>query len=383
MILLCGRRSGGSRPRIAARFAVWPIACLLLAVFCSAPGAAGTSDRVWATGRIVDCSGRPVAGAFVAAYDERHQIVDYAHTDAQGHYALAIPINVLHIEPHHLGVFTRVCSGVERLLGMSAEGVAAAVQVSVHAVTSVPAAGLTNPAALPLAASAQYATDRSTRAATTFTRKRAAQSKEQEELQQPGALLIKAVAPNCDDLVGVTHTYWIEREYKDEGYKGAETIAAWLDPVKLEAQSSKQKSCVQPVAVHLCDALVEPSLVEHGQQVRVTVTLTAPTDPPIYPVVIARSATTGEVWQLQSIGGNKYSGAVTIGPRYPAGDQTVSILAYPAAEQKSGRRLRLEAAIAGNGMWDTSHPFKYDPLFVLSQNRIDLTLTVVPKRRTE
>src|SRR5438067_1042228 len=82
------------------------------------PLTARTEDLVWATGRVLDERGRPLAGALVAVYDDSNKVVDYARTDRSGDYALAVPKKVLHLEHRHgKGFIAEVFGTVTRFVG--------------------------------------------------------------------------------------------------------------------------------------------------------------------------------------------------------------------------------------------------------------------------
>jgi hypothetical protein len=59
-------------------------------------------------------------------------------------------------------------------------------------------------------------------------------------------------------------------------------------------------------------------------------------------------------------------------------DHTISVLAYAAEGPEGGRRPDLEVEIEKSKLWDLKRPFINNPLLLVSRNRADMTLTVVP-----
>jgi hypothetical protein len=144
---------------------------------------------------------------------------------------------------------------------------------------------------------------------------------------------------------------------------------------------SDKPSRIKSEYLRFAAARLEPSLAEPGQRVRILAKLPSPPDPAIYTVVVARNSRTGQKWELSPIGDGRYEGEFVVDKHFPRDDQTISILAYAAQEQKPGRRPDAERAIEGAGLWDTKKPYRYDPLLVVSRNRADLVLTVVSSKK--
>ena len=191
---------------------------------------AHAEQPVWATGHIVDASNRPMAGALVAVYDDNNKVVDYARADENGDYALAVPRSALHIQEHRAkGFFAEVFGGVTRFVGSTVEFVANPLRAGVRAVTSSQAANFTDPLTRGGFAVGGAVVDKALFAVSPRPKRPA----DQELRKMPGAMMIKVIAPDRNDLVGVTRVYWIQREtFKARG-KQTQTLAAWLDPVQL------------------------------------------------------------------------------------------------------------------------------------------------------
>jgi hypothetical protein len=343
-------------------------------------GAPCQAERpVWVSGRIVDASGDPVRGAQIAVYDDVNHVVDYARTDRNGEYAVAVPRSALHLDrPHGKSFVAEVVGTVTRFVGDTANVVANPLRAGLHAVTAAEAATFADPITRGELAVGSAVVDQ-----TLFgPPPKPKRPHELEERKKPGALMIKVIAPQHNDLVSVAHIYWIEDELVRAGGRERHTTAAWLDPVQLTEYDSERASHVQADYLTFKVARLEPSLAEPGQTVRIYAVLPNPPTPNTPVVVVARNDRTGEKWPLESIGDGRYEAEITVDRRFPRNDQVISILAYGESEQRPGRRPDAEHSLEANGLWDYRKPFLYDPLIVASRNRADLTLTVVTPRRS-
>lgn len=344
---------------------------------CSMPAQA--TEYVWATGKVLDSDNRPVPNAFVAVYDDSNKVVDYTRTDRNGDYALAVPKPVLHLEHKHgKGFVADVFTGVIRLTGDAIGFINNPVRSGIHAVASAEADLVTDPLTKGGISAGTAVVDKTLLMLTPRRRK----PTPTEQRKQPGALMLKVVAPNSNDLVEIGHLYWLQEEELRLGGKQQRTLAAWLDPVKLTSSDTDTPSAFQSEYLRFTRARLEPSIAEPGQVVHVSAKLLLPPSPTIYAVVVARNNHTGQRWELTPSGDGRYEGEFVVDKRFKQDDQTISILAYAAKEQKPGRRENAEKAIEGAGLWDPKKPYVFDPLLVVSRNRADLTLTVVvPEKR--
>jgi hypothetical protein len=366
------------RDKIKNLFGSLALTALVGLLVCgSVPGKAG--EYVWATGKVLDAGGRPVANAFVAVYDDSNKVVDYTRTDRNGDYALAVPKPALHLEHKHgKGFVADVFTGVIRLTGGAIEFINNPVRSGIHAVASAESATIVDPLTRGGISAGTAVADQ----ALIMLTPRSRRPVPTELRKQPGALMMKVVAPNSNDLVEIGHVYWLQEEHLRLGGKQEHTLAAWLDPVQLTSVDSEKPSKFQTEYLRFTHARLEPSIAEPGQVVHVTATLLTPPSPTVYAVVVARNNHTGQRWELEPTGDGRYEGDFVVDKKFAHDDQPISILAYAAKEQKPGRRENAEKAIEGAGLWDPKKPYVYDPLLVVSRNRADLTLTVViPEKR--
>jgi len=354
------------------------ITSLLVALITTSTYACWAEQPVWATGHIADSSGRAISGAIIAVYDDNNRVLDYARTDESGDYALSLPHHALHLQEHHgKGFIADVYGGVTRFAGGTAEFVANPIRAGVRAVTSSEVSAFADPLTKGGLAAGSFILDRALFAVAPRPKHPA----DIELRKMPGAFLIKVIAPDRNDLVGVTRVYWLEKEtFKAHG-RQTETLAAWLDPIQLTPTSSDRPSSIQSTYLNFTGARMEPSLAEVGQVVRLSATLQAPPDPVIRTIVIARDTRTGKTWELQSVGKGRYEAEIEVDKHFARDDHPFVILAYPASEQKPGRRRDVEQHLDAAGMWDTKRPYVYDPLIVVSRNRAELTLTVLGTSR--
>lgn len=358
--------------RLAGRNIVFGIIIAVVLAVYAIPARA--EHPVWATGRILDIYDRPMSGALVTVYDDNNRVIDYARTDEHGDYALAVPKNALHLQERHSpGFFAEVFGGVTRFVGGGVDFVANPLRAGVHAVTAAEAA--LNPDIVTKGgiAVAGAIVDKTLFAVSPRHKKPI----DPELRKMPGALMIKVIAPDRNDLVGITHVYWLQREnYKAHG-KQSNNLAAWLDPVQLTSVSSEKPSSIQSTYLNFTSARIEPSLAEPGQTVRVSARLLIPSDPVIHTIVMARDLESGKMWELHPTGNGRYEAEFTVDKRFARNDHHVTIVSYPASELRPGRRPEVEKALESVGVWDSRRPYVYNPLLVVSRNRAELILTVL------
>ena len=344
-----------------------------------ASSSASAEELVWASGKVLDPRGRPMRNAYVAVYDDNNKVVDYARTDYEGEYALAVPKRLLHLQNRSgKGFVAEVFTGVTRFVGGAAEFVANPIRSGVRAITSAEAAIDPNPLTKGAISLGGAAVDQVLFGISPRQKRKAAV----EERKLPGALMLKVVAPERGDVVGVGHIYWMQEETFKSGGRSKKTLAAWLDPVRLESADGDIASKIDGSYLRFTNTRIEPGIAEPGQLVRIITRLPMPPTPEINIVVVARNNRTGQKWELQRDNDGYFTAEVEIDKRFPKDDQVISLVAYAADERRPGRRPNAEGAIEHAGLWDARRPYIYDPLIVVSRNRADVTVTVVsPSRR--
>ncbi len=320
-----------------------------------------------------------MSNALVAVYDDNNKVVDYARTDDNGDYALAVPKNALHLQERHSpGFFAEVFGGVTRFVGNTVGFVANPIRSGLKAVTSSEAATFGNPLTKGGIAVGGAVVDQALFAVSPKPRRPA----DLEARKMPGALFIKVIAPSRNDLVGVTRVYWVQKEtFKAKG-RQTQTLAAWLDPVQLTTADSDKPSAFQTTYLNFTSARMEPSLAQPGDTVRIMATLLSPPEPSAHVIVVARNNRTGQKWELLPRGNGRYEAEFAIDKKAPRDDHKITILAYAASELKPGRRPDVEKGIEDAGLWNPQKPYIYNPLLAVSRNRAELSLTILgPNKR--
>lgn len=337
-----------------------------------------SADLVYASGHVESSDGQPLRGAIVAVYDDQNKVVDYAKTDDDGNYSIAVPKRAVHLDKHTKGFFATVFGGVEHLVGGAATFIANPVRAGVDTVTGTEIGLAVSPLAKGGIAAGGAVFDK-----IVFPSGPSSKNKQEDERKQPGVLVIKVSQPGHNDLMAYGHVYWVQQTLFKTGGRENSTLQAWVDPVKLTRAESESPSTIQSNYLKLTFARLEPSLAQPGDTVRIVAKMATPPAPEIYAVVVARNSRTGQKWELTPTGDDRYEAEIQIDPKSPRDDQIISVIAYAQENQHPGRRRDAEAAIEGAGLWDPRKPYKYDPALVVSRNRADLTLTVLagPDRR--
>ncbi len=346
-------------------FLVLSIAATLVS-FCQL---AQAEDPVWATGMVVSADGKkPLAGAIVAVYDDRGKVIDYSKTGDDGTYSLTVPRGVLHLDHHSPGFLHQVFSGVGRVVG----GIAGPLKYGVRAAAS--AAQLGDPVTKAGVGAASGIAQNILDTMRPSGKKKLAPA--------PGTVLIKVTRPGCNDAVDWGSVYWMQEEIQQEGRKQRKGMAAWLDPACLTAAGSDEASKIESDYLTFTDARLEPSIAEPGQMVKLTVEMPAPPDPSAPAVVVAKNSKTGKLIDLNPIGRGRYQAELKIDKKYPKNDQTITIIAFADQSDFPGKNKKVQNSLNGAGYWDPAKPYVYNPLFVVSRNRAEVTLTVVEPKKS-
>ncbi len=346
----------------------------LVAVLLTLAGilSASAEDLIWATGRVLTADKQPLSGATIAIYDDSNKVVDFARTDKNGYYAIAVPKRVMHLDKHTKGFMSEMVGGVGHFIGGAAGFVANPLRAGVRVATAAEASAFVDPITKGGIAVGGAVAD-----SVLFGISPHEKKTQFEERKQPGCMLIKVVMPGSTDLVGVGKVYWLQQETYKAGGKQDQTLAAWLDPIELTKLDSEKNSNIDSSYLRFTAARLEPSIVQPGQKVRIHAKMSIPPTPEIQFVVVARDSRTGEKWELHAAGNGIFEGEIEISKKFPRDDQVISIVAYAGLQQHPGRRDDAEHAIESSHLWDPKKTFLYDPLLVVSRNRADLILTVL------
>lgn len=346
-----------------------PVRWLLLTVLLGLAAASGRADDlVWATGRVFAADGKtPLAGAMVAVYDKKNRVVDYARTDENGVYALAVPRSALNLNRKGGGFLyqiNRLVGGVGNVMTLPLKAGIKAVAATSSASDPLTRVGIGTASNL-----AQSLVD-------TISPDRKSVKTARE---QPGALVMKVSAPGKNDALNIARVYWMQEEFYRVGGKEERALIAWFDPAIMTPAGGKEPSSISSEYLTFTGIRLEPSIAERGQTVKLTVAFPSPEEPRTPVVVVARNSRNGQTFQLNPIGGRLYQGQFEVDQRSPLHDQTICVLAYAEQDARPGRNRQAEDAINGAGLWNPAKPYVYNPLLVVSRNRAEVVLTVVEK----
>ena len=337
---------------------------LIAFLFAGAVSPAGAEDLVWITGRVYGTESRgPLKDAVVAVYDDKNRVIDYARTDADGIYTLAVPTSALKVDKKTAGFFHRVAGGISRFVG----GISGPLRMGIKAATSaVPASGLPAQAGVGIASGV---------AQNMIASMRPKGGKDNQ--LPPGAIAMKVTLPGRNDAAAPAAVYWMQEEVYKTGRKEQRVLTAWMDPVSLAPAESKDPSAIGSNFLLFTDARVEPSIAEPGQTVILSASIPSPPEPRTPVTVVARNNRTGEIFELAPVSEGRYRGEIRIDKKAPRNDTPITILAYPQQADEPGRSKRVEDAIQRAGLFDAGRSFVYNPLLVASRNRAEVSLTVV------
>lgn len=362
-------------------------------------------------GQVVDAvTGKAVADATVALQDKHHHVLAWTKTDPQGHYALAANSIALLDLPtaRRRGMLAAIGRGFVQVVQLPVKAVGAAVGVASDTVKAIDPVGTVKAAAvgmvagspLPLAAKASSdvqnltGSDTQQRARTT-----AAQAvingspapranAKPKDMPGPGEVGLLISAPQYKEFRAPAGAYWLDATGSmDHGQASA--AQAWLDTVRLAPATGDKNSDVQDQAVHLTDPTLDAALAAAGSTVKITVHLQTPTEPAVKVRVVAREQRTHQVAELMPQGNGVYAGSLTLDPKMPLGDTTVTIAALkdapvdtPLPSGKEGDPLLALAAHLES--LDADKPYRFDPRVTAGENRIDLKMTILdPKQESQ
>ncbi len=335
--------------------------------------AAWAADTAFVTGVVLSRTGKePVAGATVAVYDQGGKVIDYAKTDTDGTYVLAVPWSALRIKKAAGGGFVRkVGSGVTRITGgigrMASGPLKAGIRAAAAAASADPVLKIGAQAAAGLATSAIDTVGGS--------------GKRGRSDLAPGAMWLRISATGREDLVSPAQLYWLEREEHRAGGKALEAYLAWLDPVMLAA-GGEGASAVDSGLMRFSNVRVEPGIAEVGAEVTISARFPTPTEPRTPVRVVAKIERANILVPLEPAGGDRYQGKFVVGKRFPLNDMMVALLAYAQQEGETGPDPKVESTLARAGFFEADREYVFDPMRVVSRNRGQASLTVVrPPRR--
>ncbi len=364
-------------------------------------------------GRVIDTvTGQPLPNATVALQDKNGKMLAWAKTDAQGQYALATDsLTALQLRPsRRRGLLENIARGVGQVVAAPVK-VAANVVKQVDPVGTAKAAIITavtaNPA--PVAAQAVTAAGKAVKdqangataqaamqaresTAKAVLGERQATPKEKRAGLVPGEVFLSVVAPGYKDLKDKAGAYWLEPSHpaSSDGKSPEIGVQAWLETVKLAPVAATDKKCeIENNAILLAEARAEPALAVAGSTVKLSVKMTTPGNQPLKIRIFAREDKKRTVAELKPQEGvpGLFSGDLSLDAGLGIGDTTITLIALRTepieVKLKADKTDPLSAFAKGLDDLDADKPFEFDPRIMASENRLDLTVTVLdPKKET-
>jgi hypothetical protein len=349
-------------------------------------------------GHVLDVDGKPLPGVTVALQDPAGKVVAWTKTNAQGEYALAAdPMNALHLRASaRRGLLEQCARAVGDVAMAPVKVVGNAVVnpgqtvksafVSVATGTPAPLVGqVIAPAFTDKSVPNQTAKQAREVAAKTAVGEGPAPKGKKPPVDKGEATLLVS-APNFKEARVKAGAYWLEGPGTDKTKPLG--MQAWLDTIKLAPTAGDKKSDIVPEALMLTEPMIDQTLLPAGAPVKIKVKLQCPPGPDHKVRVFAREARKDTVVELTpQEGGDKnvYLGVLTLDPKTPAGETTVSIAALRAApvEVKLDPKKAdpLTEFVRRLDDMRADKPYQYDPRIMASENRIDFKLTVLDAKK--
>lgn len=349
-------------------------------------------------GRVLDVAGKPVPDATVALQDKNGKVLAWAKTNAQGEYAIAAdPLTVLQLRPsRRRGLLEQVVRAVGDVVTAPVKIVGSAVAnpgktmkaAAVSVATGTPAP-LAVQAVAPLLGDKTAVEETAKKARETAARAAVGDgpmSTRQKPVVEKGQALIAVSASNFKEAKGKAGAYWLEGASTDKDKPLG--IQAWLETVKLAPTMGDKPSEIAQEALTLAEPVLEPTLVPSGGTVKIQVKLQSPPGPENKVRVFARESRKDIVLELfpqQGADKTLYVGTLTLDPKTPHGETTLTIAALRAdpLEVKLNNKKAdplLEFVRRLDDM-EASKPYEYDPRIMASENRLDIKLTVLDAKK--
>jgi hypothetical protein len=380
------------------RFSVLSLVCVFGGLsFGAGNSAKANFERGMLRGKVVDLTGKPVAGAIVAVEQAGGKVIAWTKTDANGEYRISTdPKLALNLKPSHCRGLLEQCvlaaSGAAmdalRAAGSTiltpgntirtgAVAVASGTpgqDVAQGTASSLPTVG-TTPGQV-----GQAAGGAATNAALLGTPNR--------PMPPPcthGQADILISAAGFKETCLADAAYWMDPASVDKSDRIG--VSACMQTIKLAPTAGKDKAVVVPDAITLTDLAVQPELAPQGSDIQITVKLNSPDPTTAQKVrVFARLAARNVVVELLPIAGQKdvFGGKMSLARKAPVGPTTLCIGALrtePIEVKLSGKKSDpLVAFVTRTQDMNGSKPYGYDPFVMASENRLDTKITILPAK---
>jgi hypothetical protein len=348
-------------------------------------------------GRVLDITGKPVPDATVALQDKNGKVLAWAKTNAQGDYAIAAdPLTALQLRPsRRRGLLEQIVRAAGDVVTAPVKVVGSAVAnpgktvkaVAVSAATGTPAP-LAVEAASPLVGGKTAAEETAQKAreaaAKTAVGDNSAPPPNKPSVEKGQALIVVS-ASNFKEAKGKAGAYWLEAACTEKDKQLG--MQAWLETVKLAPMMGEQASEIVQESLTLEEPHLEPTLVSSGGTVKLRVKLKFPVGLAEKVRVFARETHKDVVVELlpQQEDKTLYTGTMTLDPKTPVGETTLTIAALRAdpVEVKLNRKKAdpLGEFVRRLDDMEAKKPYEYDPRIMASENRLDIKLTVLDAKK--
>lgn len=349
-------------------------------------------------GRVLDSSGKPVQDATVALQDRDGKVLAWTKTNAQGEYALAAdPMTALVLRPSRRRGLLEQCARAVgdvvtapvKIVGNAVANPGQTIKAAAVSVGTGTPAPLAAQAAVPVLGDKSIGDETGKNARDTAVKTAAGENpnaKGKKPVVEKGEALLLVNAPNFKEAKGKAGAYWLDGPVPDK--EKPLGMQAWLETVKLAPASSDKSSEIVQEALTLTDPFVEPTLVPAGDTVKLKVRLQSPPGGEHKVRVFAREARKEVVVELLPQEGqdkNLFVGMMTLDPKTPAGETTLTIAALRAEpvevnlDKKKADPLVLFVKRLDDMKADK--PYQYDPRIMASENRLDIKLTVLDVKK--
>ena len=349
-------------------------------------------------GHILDLDGKPLPDATVALQDPAGKVVAWTKTNAQGEYALAAdPMNALHLRASARRGLLETCARAVgdvamapvKVVGNAVVNPGQTIKSAVVSVATGTPAPLVGQALAP-ALSNKSLPDQTAKQAREVAVKTAVGDGPAPRGKKPpvekGEATLLVSAANFKEARVKAGAYWLEGPSADKTKPLG--MQAWLDTVKMAPTTGDKKSDIVQEALTLTEPTVDQTLVPAGAPIKIKVKLLSPPGPDHKVRVFAREARKDTVVELTPQDGtekNVYTGTMTLDPKTPAGETTLSIAALRAepVEVKLDPKKADALAEFVRRLDDmrADKPYQYDPRIMAGENRIDLKLTVLSAKQ--
>ena len=349
-------------------------------------------------GRVLDLDGKPLPDATVALQDPNGKVMTWTKTNAQGEYALAAdPMNALHLRPSARRGLLETCARAVGDVAMAPVKAAANIVVNPGQTVKSAAVSIATGTPAPLVGQAvapmlkdKNVPDRTAKQVRETAVKTAVGDgptpRGKKPLADKGEAYLLVSAPNFKEARVKAGAYWMEGAVTDKTKPLG--MQAWVDTVKLAPAAGDKKSDVVQEALTLTEPTLDQPLLAAGAPLKIKVKLLSPPGPDHKVRVFAREAHKDTVVELTpQEGADKsiYVGTLTLDPKTPTGDTTISVAALRAepVEVKLDPKKAdpLQEFVRRLDDMRADKPYQYDPRIMASENRLDLKLTVLDAKK--